>query len=170
MEINKEAFGKMTYGIYLIGSCSDGKVNAMIGNSAVQTTSEPACFAVVVNKESLTCDFIKKSKKFCVQPVCQKADMLFIGNFGFRSGKTFNKFEKYSYELSDDGLPVVTQNTLAFIAAQTVKEEDLGTHIMFIGKVTQSKVLAQEEPMSYDFYHNVLKGKTPKGATTFQGS
>jgi flavin reductase (DIM6/NTAB) family NADH-FMN oxidoreductase RutF len=78
--------------------------------------------------------------------------------------------EKYSYELSEEGLPVVTQNTLAFIAAQTVKEEDLGTHIMFIGKVTQSKVLAQEEPMSYDFYHNVLKGKTPKGATTFQGS
>lgn len=170
MSIDQAAFCQITYGLYLVSAFYDGKPNALIVNSAIQTTAEPPSFSITVNKKSLTCEFIKASRKFCLQPISQRAEMLFIGNFGFRTGRTFNKFEKYYYGFTDDGFPFVTQNTLSYITVNVEKEEDLGTHIMFIGKVSQSKILARGAPLTYEYYHQVLKGKTHKDAPTYQDS
>lgn len=167
--IDLKALADLSYGLFIVSSYKDGKFNGLIANSVFQVTAEPPQLAVALNKESLTHEYIKSSGKFCVQPLKETAQMPFIGIFGFRKGKEFDKFSKVSYKVNTEGLAVVTENTLAALCVEVKQKIDLGTHTMFIGPITFAEVLCSDcKPLTYDYYQNALKGKTPKGATTFK--
>lgn len=169
MTADPRALSDMSYGLFIVSSFCDGKINALIANSVFQVTALPPKLAIAINKESLTHEYIKCSGKFCVQPLKQEGTTLpFIGNFGFRTGRTFNKFEKIDYKLNENGLPIVLENTLAAIEVNVDQMIDLGTHTMFIGPVLNANVISEGKPLTYDYYQCTLRGKTPKGATTFQ--
>ena len=169
MSIDPRALADISYGVFIVTSACEGKINGMIANSVFQVTAQPPKIAIAVNKEALSHEYILKSGKFCVQPVREGANLPFIGIFGFRTGRTFNKFENVQHKLSQSGLPVVTENTLAALEVKTEQVIDLGTHTMFIGQVTDSEVLTDgAKPLTYDYYQCVLRGKTPRGATTFK--
>ncbi len=40
------------------------------------------------------------------------------------------------------------------------------THTVFLGEVIDGDVLNQGTPMTYKYYHEVIKGKSPKNAPT----
>ena len=44
---------------------------------------------------------------------------------------------------------------------------DVGTHLLFIGEVEDAQKLSDETPLTYDYYHKVLKGKTPPKASSY---
>ena len=46
---------------------------------------------------------------------------------------------------------------------------EASTHTVFLGEVTGAGVLNDDEPMTYAYYHNVIKGKSPKNAPTYRG-
>jgi ferric-chelate reductase [NAD(P)H] len=160
----------LNYGLYIVSSVNkEGKINGMIANSVSQVTAEPVRIAVTLNKESLTHEYIKQTGLICVQPLTEKANMVFIGNFGFRTGRNFDKFAKITHKLSSEGLPVVTENVAAYLILKVNNSLDLGTHTMFICSLEKAEILDASCPtMTYAFYHNELKGKTPKGAVTYQ--
>ena len=94
---------------------------------------------------------------------------MFIGNFGFRSGRNFDKFAKIAHKLNKDGLPIVKDNTASYLILKVINSVDVGTHTMFICSLEEAEILETAcPPMTYDFYHQKLKGKTPKGAVTYQ--
>ena len=95
--MNKSAFYTLSYGLYVVSSCSGDKLNGQIANTAFQVTSEPATIGVSINKLNLTHDFIRESKKFSVSILSTAAPMDFIGRFGFKSGRDINKFEGMQY-------------------------------------------------------------------------
>ncbi len=168
--LNLKTLFTLNYGLYIVSSVSkDGKVNGMIANSVEQVTAEPVRLAVTLNKESLTHEYIKQSGLICVQPLTEKANMIFIGNFGFRTGRNFDKFARISHKLNKEGLPVVTENTAAYLILRVINSLDLETHTMFICSLEDADILDASVPtMTYNFYHQELKGKTPKGAVTYQ--
>jgi Conserved protein/domain typically associated with flavoprotein oxygenases, DIM6/NTAB family len=166
--IDIRALTDMTYGLFIVGATKDGKINAMIANSVFQVTAEPPKIAIALNKQSLTHDYIKETGLFCVQPIAQEANMIFLGNFGFRTGKNYDKFAKVSYKLSAQGLPIVLENTLSWMSVKVNQTIDLGTHTLFIGLVEDTQVIKEGKPLTYDYYQCVLRGKTPRGATTFK--
>lgn len=51
--IDNKAFYKLSYGLYLVSSISEGKKNAQIANTVFQITSNPAILAVSINKKIL---------------------------------------------------------------------------------------------------------------------
>ena len=166
--IDNRALADMTYGLFIVGSKDGEKFNAMIANSVFQVTAEPPKIAIALNKQSLTHDYIEKSGLFSIQAIAQGADMLFLGNFGFRTGKNYDKFAKVSYKLSSQGLPIVLDNTLSWMVVKVNQTIDLGTHTMFIGPVEETQIIKEGKPLTYDYYQMVLRGKTPRGATTFK--
>jgi flavin reductase (DIM6/NTAB) family NADH-FMN oxidoreductase RutF len=136
----------------------------------MQVTAKPEQIAVCANKESLTHEYILKSGFFTVQAIKESADMVFIGNFGFRTGRDFDKFAKYKYKLTQNNLPAVLENTMDIFEIKTDKTVDLGTHTMFIGNAFSAEVLSEDgQPLTYRYYQTVMRGKTPRGATTFKG-
>lgn len=162
-----KALYSISYGIYIVSSKKEGRLNGQIANTVFQTTSEPATIAVCINKENLTHEFITESKVFAVSVLEQETDMKFIGRFGFKSGRDGDKFEGVNYKIGVTGSPVIMENTLAFIEAEVIMEMDAGTHTLFIGKVVGAENIKKATPLTYDYYHQIKKGVFPKTAPTY---
>ena len=90
-EFDRRAFRDLSYGLYIVTSVDNGRLNGQIVNTVIQVTSEPARVAVIINKQNLTHDFISKSLLFAVSVLDESAPMTFLGPFGFRSGRDVDK-------------------------------------------------------------------------------
>ena len=93
--------------------------------------------------------------------------MGFIGNFGFKSGRDIDKFKDVEYKLGKDKVPLVLDNALACIEAKVINKIDVGTHTIFIGRVEDADILSEDKPMTYEYYHKVKGGVSPKTAPTY---
>ena len=163
------AFFKMSYGLYVVSAEADGVRAGCVVNTAVQVTSAPPRVSVAVNKDNVTAGVISAAGAFTATVIDKTADMPFIGNFGFRSSDSYDKFEKYGCETSAVGSPYSPEHACALVACRLVDTVDVGTHLLFIGEVADAQVLSDEEPLTYSYYHAVLKGKTPPKASSYQG-
>ena len=165
--MNLKALRKVSYGMYVVTSHLDGKLNGQIANTVFQVTSEPATIAVSINKQNLTHEFIEKSGVFAVSILTKDAPLTLIGNFGFKSGRELDKFSSVNYKIGVTGSPVVLDSAIAFLEAEVINSLDVGTHTIFIGKIVNADVLSDDEPMTYAFYHLVKRGTSPKNAPTY---
>lgn len=166
--MNIEAFFKITYGLYIVCSKLEEKFTGHISNTVFQVTAEPPKIAICSSKNNFTTDCIKSSRVFTISVMQEDVTLDFIGNFGFKSGRDFNKFEKINYKLSQSGCPIVLDKTIAYFDCQVESEIDVGTHILFIGNVIDADILQQDvEPLTYAYYRKVIKGKSPKNSPTY---
>jgi flavin reductase (DIM6/NTAB) family NADH-FMN oxidoreductase RutF/rubredoxin len=165
--MNRSALHKISYGLYIITSGQDGKFNGQVANSMFQVTSDPATVAISINKENFTHGLIKLSGKFVVSILAQSAPMNFIGLFGFKSGRDVNKLENVKTKTGTTKVPIVLENTVAYIEVELEKELDCGTHTIFVGTIVDGDVVLSDEPMTYAYYQQVKGGKSPKTAPTY---
>jgi flavin reductase (DIM6/NTAB) family NADH-FMN oxidoreductase RutF len=164
MEI--DTFSKLTYGVYIIASGNEEQKNAFVATAVFQVTAIPEKIAVACSKDNYTLKFIEDTHAFSISVLKQNYTPLVMGNFGFRSGKNFNKFEHCNYIIGEKtGIPIVLNDTIAWFECIVEQETDLGTHILFIGKVADCKIISEEEmPLTYQYYHDIKKGITPANA------
>ena len=66
-------------------------------------------------------------------------------------------------------MPYVPEHVAALFSCRLIDTVDVGTHLLFIGEVEDAERLSDETPLTYDYYHKVLKGKTPPKASSYQG-
>jgi flavin reductase (DIM6/NTAB) family NADH-FMN oxidoreductase RutF/rubredoxin len=165
--MNMRAVQKMCYGVYIVSSKKDDKINGQIANAAFQITSEPATVAISINKQNLTHEYIEASKVFTISILSMEAPMTLIGNFGFKSGRDFDKFKDVQYRKGVTGAPIVLEQTVAFMECEVLSSTDVGTHTIFIGKIIECDSLSDAEPMTYAYYHQIKGGKSPKTAPTY---
>ena len=165
--MNTKALQKISYGVYVVCSVNGDKMNGQIANTVFQVASEPPTIAVSINKGNLTHAYIKKSGVFTASILCQDTPLSFIGNFGFKSGKDINKFEGIDYKIGTTGAPVVIDYATAYMEVRVTKEMDVGTHTMFIGELVDADVLTDKISMTYEYYHQVKRGVTPKSAPSY---
>lgn len=165
--MNHRTLYKISYGLYVVSSKKENKINGQIANTVFQITSEPPTIAVSINKQNLTHEFIKESKVFAVSVLAKEASMKFIGQFGFKSGREIDKFSEVNYKLGVTGAPIVLEYSIAYLEAEVVSVIDVGTHTIFIGTIVDADILNEGEPMTYAYYHTIKKGKSPKTAPTY---
>jgi len=158
---------KISYGLYVISSFEDDKYNGQIANTVFQVTSEPPRVAVCINKNNLTHEFIESSKIFTVSILSKETPMTLIGQFGFKSGRDINKYQGVNYYIGQSKAPIVKDFTVGFIELKVINEMDAGTHTIFLGEVIDSGKFNDDEPLTYAYYHEVKKGKSPKNAPTY---
>ena len=165
MDLN--AFFKITYGVFIITSRLGDKLNGMVATTFSQITAEPVQMTIGINKESLTHEIIQKTGIFGVSALRQNTDFNFIGHFGFKSGRDMDKLKGIHFEPGITGVPLLIDNTVAVFEGKVIDSMDAGTHTIFLAEAVEGKILTEEEPLTYDYYHNVIKGKSPKFAPTF---
>jgi|UniRef100_A0A7V3VUH8 ferric-chelate reductase [NAD(P)H] len=168
--MNIKALHKVSYGIYIVSSKKDDKLNGQIVNTVFQITAEPPQIGVSINKQNLTHNYIESSGVFSIAILSKDTPPKFIGQFGFKSGREIDKFKGVNYKIGITGSPLILDNTIAYIECEVVNRIDCGTHTMFIGKVVDAEIIKDNaEPLTYDYYHRKLKLKVPKTATTYIG-
>ena len=165
--MNLKALHKLSYGLYVVCSEREGKLNCQIANTVFQVTSEPPVIAVSINKQNLTHEFIQESKVFTVSILSQDTPLSFIGNFGFKSGREVDKLKGINYKLGETKAPIVLDHTLAYLEVRVINQVDVGTHTIFIGELAGADAVKEGEPITYAYYHQVKRGTTPKTAPSY---
>jgi flavin reductase (DIM6/NTAB) family NADH-FMN oxidoreductase RutF/rubredoxin len=166
--MNRKAFHNVTYGLYVVSSTNGSQYNGYVGNTVFQVTSQPARFAVACNKDNFTRDMIAQSQVFSISVLQQDASSELIGLFGYKSGRTENKFASVKHRIGQTGAPILLEDTIAWFECKVVQTVDVGTHMLFVGEVVDCDVTESEEPpLTYAYYQDVKKGKSPKNAPTY---
>ena len=161
--MDKKAMHNLTYGLFVLTTELNGKQNGCIINTAAQVTSEPNRISIAVNKANYTHDMIKESGKFTVSIISENATFDLFRHFGFVTGKEVDKFADFKdYKEGENKIPYITKGTNAYISAEVEKVEELDTHTLFIGRVTDMKVLSEDPSATYTSYMENIKPKPEK--------
>ncbi len=163
--MNKNVLRSMSYGVYVVTTAGEGNQNGCTANSAMQITSDPATVAVSINHNNYTNELISKNGVFAVSILGENSDPSIIGNFGFKSGKDSDKFEGISCE-TVAGVPVIS-DSVGYVVCKVIGKMETSSHTVFLGEIVEGDVLKKDTPMTYAYYHNVIKGKSPKNAPTY---
>jgi flavin reductase (DIM6/NTAB) family NADH-FMN oxidoreductase RutF/rubredoxin len=166
--MNFEALNKISYGLYLITTHLEGENYGFIGNAIMQVTSDPLQIIIASNKENNSTEMITKAKKVGIIVIGENSKRDFIAQFGYKSSRNIKKFEGYSLHFSPLHMPIITDNMCAWYDAEVIQEFDAGTHILFLCKLINGDFINAEEPaLTYDYYRNIFKLKSPKTAPTY---
>jgi flavin reductase (DIM6/NTAB) family NADH-FMN oxidoreductase RutF/rubredoxin len=163
--MNKNVFRNLSYGVYVITSLDGERKVGCTANSAMQITSEPATIAISINHDNYTNGCIAKTKKFAISILSEQSDPSIIGTFGFSSSKATDKFVSVSNE-EKEGLPVI-KDSCGYIICNVIDTLETSTHTVFLGEVIDGDILETAPAMTYAYYHNVIRGKSPKNAPTY---
>jgi flavin reductase (DIM6/NTAB) family NADH-FMN oxidoreductase RutF/rubredoxin len=166
--MNFEAFFKLTYGLYILSSRDGDRLNGHVSNTAFQVTAEPPQMMVATHRDNLTTEFIRKSKVFSVSALEKDVTLDFLGPWGFKSGRDINKFDNVQYKTGKTGAPIVTEKCIAWYECEVVQEIEIGTHVVFVGKVIDLDILDDsKEPLTYAHYRDDIKGVSPENSPTY---
>ncbi len=168
--MDKKAMYKLSYGLFVLTAKDEEKDNGCIINTAIQASSMPNQLSICVNKANLTHDMIVKTGKFTVSVISQDAGFDLFKHFGFQSGKDVDKFKNFEKcKRGENSIYYITEGTNAYISVNVSKTEDLGSHTMFIGEITDMEVLSETPSVTYDYYLKNIKPQPENVGTTIDG-
>ena len=164
--MNKNILRSMSYGVYAVSTLDGERAVGCIANSIIQVTYDTV--AVSMNHENFTHECMEKNKKFAISIFAEDTEMNTIAFLGFQSGREKNKFEKIE-TIEVSGLPIV-KNSVGYLICEVIDKLDTETHTIFLGKIMDGDFIDESKvPMTYDYYHKVKKGNSPKKAPTYLG-
>ena len=172
--MDPKAVFKLSYGLFVLTAREGEKDNGCITNTAIQVTSEPNRISIAVNKANYTHDMVMHTRKFNVSILSQEASFDTFKHFGFQSGRNVDKFADFTAcRRAENGIYIITEGTNAYISAEVEQTIDLGTHTLFIAKVTDLDVLSSVSSATYEYYQNNIKPKpqapvAPTGKTVWR--
>ena len=164
--MDKKVLRNLSYGVYVVTSKDKDRNIGCVANSIMQVTSNPSVIAVSINHDNYTNKVIKENKNFGVSILKETSDPKIIGTFGFKSSKDTDKFDGINFkEISD--IPVL-ENTCGYMVCKVIDTMETSTHTIFLGEVLEADDYSNENPMTYKYYHEQLKGSSPKNAPTYE--
>ena len=156
---NPASLFRIGYGLYVVTSHDGKRDNGLIVNTVTQVTSTPGRVAVTINKSNYSHHVIKQTGKMNVNCLTEEAPFSVFENFGFRSGRTVDKFAGEAPERSDNGLAILPRYINALLSLSVEQYVDLDTHGMFICSVSEARVLSDKPTMTYQYYQDNVKPK-----------
>ena len=153
------ALFRIGYGLYVVTSNDGKKDNGLIVNTVTQLTDTPNRIAVNINKANYSHHVIKQTGVLNVNCLSVDAPFSVFQQFGFRTGRSVDKFAGQKVYRSDNGLVFLDKYINAFMSLKVEQYVDLGTHGMFICSVTEARVMNDLDTMTYTYYQKNVKPK-----------
>lgn len=144
-KLRRRVLWSMPYGLYVVGSRSGDRRNAMTLNWATQLSFEPKLLGVGVEKTALTHELIDESGAFSLctvarddraivrkftKPVEVDPQAMTMNGFAFHDGRS--------------GSPVLDQAP-AFVDCEVRQRVEAGNHTFFVGEVIDAGFQAAED-------------------------
>ncbi len=135
-------------GLYLIGSRHGDAVNLMTANLVVQVCLEPKLVAVAVEAESVTAGLVSGSGAFSVCLLARQdkdvvrrfvkpvSDVVRAEGVGAEVGAVVRMSGHDVHEVGPARMPVLAKS-IGYIVCGLVRREELGSHTLFIGEVSE---------------------------------
>lgn len=156
---------KLTYGLYVVSTMDGARPVGCIINTCFQVTSQNPILAISLNKNNYTLEALRRTKRFALSILAEDTDASIIGSFGFRSSRDCNKYEDYGYDIVE-GAPMVNGKFAGRLVLDAINFVDNETHVVVFARLVDT-IKGEGTPMTYDYYHRVVKGRAPKNAPTY---
>ena len=157
--MDSKALYNISYGVFVLGSCAGGKINACVTNTCIQVASSPVRIAISVLNQNLTCQMIKSSGVFSLSVLDNSCSFDLIKHFGLQSGRNVDKFADFAYETDSNGCPFIRKSVCSVLKCKVLSSTDLGTHTLFVAEVQDAFVEGKNPPLTYADYQNKVKPK-----------
>ncbi|MBQ3964653.1 MAG: rubredoxin [Firmicutes bacterium] len=169
--MDPKAMYKLSYGLFVVTTFSDGKFNGCISNTAIQVANDPTRLGLAINKANLTHDMIKEAGKFNVSIISEEADFELFKHFGMQSGRDVDKFLGYKdCAGAANGIPYITKGTNAVMCCTVTEMFDLGSHTFFVATIDDMIVLSDADSATYTYYQTSIKPQPGKPADPADGA
>ena len=165
--INHQALSKISYGLYIVCSGDKEAGNGFVCNSVTQISSNPVLIMVCCNKNNYTAEVIAQKKVLSVSVLPQTVSQGIINTFGYRSGRDIDKLKDFDVRYGINDVPVLTSEAIATMECDVKQTIDAGTHLLYICEIKEATLISDLAPITYDYYHKVKKGTSPKNAPTY---
>ena len=156
---------KLTYGLYVVGAMDGERPVGCIINTCFQVTNQNPILAISLNKNNYTLDAIKRAGRFSLSILAEDTNPAIISSFGFCSSCDNDKYADYGYDMTE-GAPMVKGKFAGRLVLDALNFVDNETHVVVLARLVDT-VKGEGTPMTYDYYHRVVKGKAPKNAPTY---
>lgn len=165
--MQKEAFFKLTYGLFAIFTNDGERDNACIINTACQVTDTPKTMSVCINKANYSCETLLKTGKFTLSVLDESAPFDVFVRFGFSSGRDGDKLSGFDGVVAaENGISRLTAYSNAYFCGEVIETVDMGTHVLFIANVTEAEIISDKPSMTYAYYFESVK---PQAAASDAG-
>jgi flavin reductase (DIM6/NTAB) family NADH-FMN oxidoreductase RutF/rubredoxin len=152
-----KALYQLGYGLYVLTTRNGEKDNGCIVNTVMQVASTPLIIAVGVNKQNYTCEIIQKTGILNINSLTEDTPFDVFKHFGYQSGRDVNKFDECTPNRSENGLIVLPKHIKGFLSLAVDHETDLGSHMLFLCRPTEGKLLSDGEAVTYSYYQKNIK-------------
>lgn len=154
------AMHKFSYGLFVLTARDGEKDNGCIINTAIQAADKPKQVSICVNKANYTCEMIEKTGAFTLSFLTEEADFDLFKHFGFQCGRDADKFQDFKdAKRGENGILYLTKAVNAMVSVKVGQTVDLGSHLMFVGQVTEEQVLSDVPSVTYQYYFDHIKPK-----------
>ncbi len=150
-----KAFGKLTYGIYVLTSQHEEKINGMIASWVSQVSYDPPLIMVAVHPKRFSHQLIEHGGGFALHVLAAtQADFL----SRFKGADVSAKFSTINWTPGKTGSPILS-DCLAYLECELKTHYRPGNHTLFIGEVIAADVFAHQKPFTTREYDGVYLGK-----------
>jgi len=150
------AFGKMTYGIYVLTTAVEETINGMIASWVSQVSYEPPLISVAVHPNRYSHLLIGQSKCFALHVVAKERTELLKR---FKSPDPLAKYSGIEWSKGKTGSPII-KDCIAWFECVVVAAIEPGNHTVFIGKVIDAKMVSDKSVMSTADYDGAYIGRS----------
>ena len=157
----------LSYGMYVVGVKDRGRDTGCVINTAMQITVTPVTIAISMNKDNYTYSVLQREGQFALSILSERAPSNTLAYLGFTSGRDTDKFAEVAHH-DFDGAPVVDEGVVGYLKCQVIASQDLGSHVVLFAEVTDTRRGEDRDVMTYQYYHQIKKGRAPKNAPTYQ--
>lgn len=166
--MNRKAFNKINYGLFLIGVAGESQNQGCVVNSLHQVTSSmPPKFSLTLNKSNETYKALQAKGSFSATVLSKETPKDLINLFGYKSGRVVNKYEGLNVETDGNGNPYVKDHALARFSCKVVDQLDLGSYVLLIAEATEAEVLGEGSALTLEDFNN-SGNATPPTATVIR--
>lgn len=141
----REILRRYPTGVTVVTALLDGKPWGGTMNSFTSVSLDPPIVAIFVMENGRTTTAINQTGKFVVNIL--KYDQEKEAK-QFASDSLPDKFQGIGYTESSNGIPII-DGSLGYIECDLLETKNIADHILFLGKVSNSEVVRDEEALVF---------------------
>jgi flavin reductase (DIM6/NTAB) family NADH-FMN oxidoreductase RutF len=151
-----EALGKMTYGIYVLTTFYDDKINGMIASWVSQISYDPPLIMAAIHPNRYSHHLIEQNGSFALHVLAKdQADFL----SRFKGDDPAGKFEGIQWSKGKTGCPIL-KDCVAFFECTAIAAYTPGNHTVFIAEIVDATRFSDQRPLITLDYQGQYLGKT----------
>ncbi len=157
---------KLTHGLYVLGAKDNTRFVGCLVDAVMQSSLKPLTVSVSCMKTGYTQSCIRRTNEFSLSVLGQHVDPFVVGNFGYQSSRTINKWNAVPV-IEKDGLPFY-QDGVGFLTCRVIATQEFESHVMFTAEVVDAWQQGETDCMTYNEYQNGFKLKVMEAFSQHQ--